>query len=242
MAKTVNNTPKQEDILSQFAELATDYEKAKEAITRLVEQNAGLDDKLAAERITSRALDNKLNQLSLSLTLKDSEIERQREEIQELEESIIWKNNLSVSKDEDIRAIKAEISLKEKEIEKLSEIIKVLRNGLVDKQQKLDAQSEWNKTLNTEITRLLAYEKAHKEEAKKWKNPKIWDVWNLFLKWLFPPSQTQFPAASAAGTLKKHGFRPSTHTDSKSVPYEESSPAGCDSKPDTPQGELKKSK
>lgn len=53
--------------------------------------------------------------------------------------------------------------------------------------KKLERQMEWDKHLTSEISRLLKYEK----DTKAAKNPKIWDVWRFFLKWLFPPPKNE---------------------------------------------------
>ena len=61
-----------------------------------------------------------------------------------------------------------------------------LRIRFIQKSEKMEAQLEWNKHLNAEITRLLKYEKETKTAMNLWNNPKIWDVWAFFLRWLFP--------------------------------------------------------
>jgi len=66
-----------------------------------------------------------------------------------------------------------------------------LRIRLIQNSEKMESQLEWNKHLNAEITRLLKYEKETKSAMAIWNNPKIWDVWAFFLRWLFPPQKKQ---------------------------------------------------
>lgn len=202
MEKTVN-TQKQEDILSQFAQLAADYEKAKELITLLKSENTGLDDKIAAERITSRSLDNRNQGLSMELQEAKNtifhlniEINLLRENIEALKSELETYQETCTDQEWDIANKLAVIDFSKGKIEtletqknKLEADYQGLRLGLIAKQQKLDAQQEWNNHLTAEITRLLAYEKSTKAIITKWNHPKIWDVWNLFLKWLFPTDQ-----------------------------------------------------
>ena len=76
-----------------------------------------------------------------------------------------------------------------------------LRQAALANAHKVAAQQEWNTHLTAETTRLLAYEKSTKAIAQKWQSPKIWDVWTLFLNWLFPVPKS-LPSSEITRRLK----------------------------------------